>query len=276
MTWVAAMMAIRLPVDGDPVRGEGLGRVLADAEDGVLRLPPGGQRHLQAGPTAVLAVVVGFGDQGDPGRRGGRSPPRPGPRRRTAWAGGRGTSRRSAPSPVDHRQVDAGQERLGPRAEGGGPGRRPAGCRAWCPRGSSRRHRRPRSPASRCPATRGREASPWPRRPDGGARRPAAGARAGRRPRASTTGSTANRARRARPPARGPRTTGCDAPAVRWPPDRGGPGGPGGPGTAGDDRGSPGRGGSAGARVSSRVSVMGGQPSDQRADGGWSAVTAAA
>ena len=40
-----------------------LERVLADAEDRVPGLLPGGQRHLQSRWTAVLTVVVGLGDQ---------------------------------------------------------------------------------------------------------------------------------------------------------------------------------------------------------------------
>ena len=66
MTWVAAMMRNLLPVDRHLVRGERLRGVLADAEDRVPGPGPCRQGHLQTGLAAVLAVVVGLGDQGDP------------------------------------------------------------------------------------------------------------------------------------------------------------------------------------------------------------------
>ena len=76
MTWVAAMIGDLLPVDHRGVRREGLGGVLADADHRIGRLRPGGEGHLQPGLTAVLAVVVGLGDEGDAGRleggQGGR------------------------------------------------------------------------------------------------------------------------------------------------------------------------------------------------------------
>jgi hypothetical protein len=52
-----------LAADGGRVWSERLCRVLADPENGVARLRPGREGHLQPGRPAVLAVIVGLGDQ---------------------------------------------------------------------------------------------------------------------------------------------------------------------------------------------------------------------
>ena len=244
------------------------GRVLADAEDGVLRLPPAANdicnpARPQSSPWLASVTRV-----------------TPSPRRAvTAEAGaektcclGWGSGHVPSVSAVSRLTIDRLTPARSARPPGRGrwPGHRPAGCRACCPRGSSRRHRRQ---GHRLPVALplGVEASPGSRRPDGGARRPAAGARAGRRPRAMTTGSQppspvrrASSPRPHRPAARTRREVAT------------GPDGPGGPGSPGDDRGSAARGGSASARVSSRVSVMGDGHRISVPIGGWSAVTAAA
>src|SRR6185437_7105508 len=56
-----------LPLDGGLVRGEGLCDVLADPHDGEPGLCADGDGLLEAGGAAVHAVVVGLGDQVDPG-----------------------------------------------------------------------------------------------------------------------------------------------------------------------------------------------------------------
>ena len=110
-----------LPVDGDPERGEGLGGVLADAQDGVPRLLSGGQGHLQAGRPAILAVVVGLRHQGHPGPPEGLDGTR---RRREHVLLGLGIGTGAAVGQgrleVGHGEIDPRQQLLGPRSEGGG------------------------------------------------------------------------------------------------------------------------------------------------------------
>ncbi len=109
-----------LPVEGGLVGGEGLGGVLADAEDGVAGLGAGGQRHLQALRSAVLPVVVGLGDQAHPGRlQGGEGGGR------GVEVVGLGLGRRAGAVgegrlEVDHREVHPGQQLRDPGTEGGG------------------------------------------------------------------------------------------------------------------------------------------------------------
>ena len=122
MTWVAAMMAMCCAVDRRRVRREGLRGVLADAEDGVARLCPVGQRRLQTRRAAVLAVVVGLGDQGDSGAL--ERAERRGRRVEDVLLGlGVGTGPvGEGRLEVDHGEVDPRQElraRVGPRRVGG-------------------------------------------------------------------------------------------------------------------------------------------------------------
>ncbi len=142
-----------LSVDRRGVGGVGLRRVLADAEDRVTRLGPGGERRLQAGRAAVLSVVVGFGDQRHAGalERGhhGRRRVEDVLLRLRVRAGAVGQRRLV----VDHRQVGT-REQLGHRRPQGvgRVGGQPV-ARGWSRPGSGRHPRRRRSRTARHPAS---------------------------------------------------------------------------------------------------------------------------
>ena len=109
-----------LAVNGDLVGREGLGHVLADPEDRVVRLGPGRQRHLQPGLATVLPVVVGLGGEVDTG----------GPEGGQGGGGGVEVVRlglwiRAGPVghrrlQIDHAEVHPSQEVGDPGAQGGG------------------------------------------------------------------------------------------------------------------------------------------------------------